>query len=220
MSLFQDRLMIRTFFYNNRLTVAIAFVALVVLPLLAALVSSNDSTPAAPTARPVIGVAYPRNYRQDFTRYATVQRPDGTIRDLYINATGFAALGSFYNLPVGTVLVVEGYYALKNTDGNYVTDADGHYVKGDALPFIHVREKRGYWSADDFTSSARNDGWNYGSFDAKTGAIYNESLNACFLCHNTAPIDFTYSLQLIGDFARSGEPEYFMCRTTGRTACE
>ena len=94
--------MIRKFFYDNRLTLAIAFVALVVLPLLAALVSSTDSTPAAPTASAVVGVAYPRNYRQDFTRYASVQRPDGTIRDLYINPTGLSALRTYYTLPVGT----------------------------------------------------------------------------------------------------------------------
>jgi hypothetical protein len=72
----------------------------------------------------------------------------------------------------------------------------------------------------DFTSSARNGGWNFGSFDIQTGANYNESLNACFLCHNTAPQDFTYSVDLMRDFVQSGEAVYFMCRTTGRTACE
>lgn len=220
MSLLQNGLMLHTFLYTNRLTIAITVVALGLLPLLAALVSSNDSTPLAPTASSVGGVAYPHNYQQDFTRYATVQRPDGTIRDLYINLAGLAALRSYYSLPVGTVLVVEGYDALKNAEGNPVTDANGHYVKGEPMPFIHVREKRGYWSAGDFTSNARNDGWNYGSFDTTTGAIYNESLNACFLCHNTAQADFTYSDQQLGEFLQSGKAVYFMCRTTGRTACE
>ncbi|MBA3868281.1 MAG: cytochrome P460 family protein [Anaerolineae bacterium] len=212
--------MIRTFFNNNRLTLSIAFAALVIVPLLAALVSSNDSTPASPTAVAVAGVAYPRNYRQDFTRYATVQRPDGTIRDLYINPTGLAGIGYYYSLPVGTVIVVEGYNALKNASGDYVTDANGHYTKADPLPSIHVREKRGYWAAADYTSSARNDGWNFGSFDTASGAIYNESLNACFLCHNTAQVDFTYSTDQMRDYASTGVPDYFMCRTTGRTACE
>ena len=220
MTLCQDKAMIRKFLHNNRLTFAIAFAALVILPLLAALVSSSDSAPITPTAPVTIGVAYPRNYRQDFTRYATVQRPDGTLRDLYINSIGLAAIRSYYNLPEGTVIVVEGYNALKNAQGNPVTDAEGHYVKGEPLPSIHVREKRGYWTADDFTSSARNEGWNFGSFDSVTGAIYNESLNACFLCHNTAPADFTYSTQQMSDFAATGEAVYFMCRTTGRTACE
>ncbi len=219
MSWVQNVLMIRKFFHDNRLTLTIALAALVILPLLAALVSSNDSTPITPTAISVVGVPFPKNYRLEFTRYATVQRPDGTIRDLYINPTGLAAMRSYYTLPVGTVIVIEGYNALKNADGSFVTDTDGHFVKGEPLPAVHVREKRSYWTAADYTSSARNDGWNFGSFDAN-GAIYNESLNACFLCHNTAPADFTYSVQLIGDYLQSGEPEYFMCHTTGRTACE
>jgi hypothetical protein len=168
----------------------------------------------------VIGVAYPRNYRQDFTRYATIQRPDGTIRDVYMNAAGISAVKGYRILPIGTVIAIEGYNALKNADGQYVTDASGHYVKGEPLPFVHVREKRLDWTGADFTSSARNAGWNFGSFDIQTGAIYNESLNACFLCHNTAPQDFTYSVDQMRDFARSGEVVYFMCPTTGRTACE
>ncbi|MBI1281641.1 MAG: hypothetical protein GC179_26180 [Anaerolineaceae bacterium] len=212
--------MIRKFFKKNRLTFIIAIVALAVLPVLAAWVSSANLAPPAPTPRSVVGVAYPRNYRQDFTQYATIQRPDGTIRDVYMNAVGIAAVKGYHILPIGTVIAIEGYNALKTADGSYVTDANGHYVKGDPLPFVHVREKRIDWTAADFTSSARNGSWNFGSFDFKTGATYNESLNACFLCHNTAPEDFTYSVEQMADFAYAGAPVYFMCRTTGRTACE
>ncbi len=212
--------MTRTFLHNNRLTLAIAFIALVVLPLLAALVASGEPRPSSPTAIREIGVTYPVNFRQNFTRFATVQRPDGTIRDLYMNAVGLSSIQYYYNLPYGTVIVVDGYNALKNADGSYVTDANGHYVKGEALTSVHVREKHVDWSSADFTSSARNEGWNFGSFDTQTGAKYNESLNACFLCHNTAPADFTYSGEQMTYFARTGESMYFMCRTTGRTACE
>jgi hypothetical protein len=213
--------MIRTFFSNNRLTLAIAFAALVILPLLASLAASNDSTSAGtPTTPAVRGMAYPSNYQQDFTRYETVQRPDGTIRDVYINPIGLNAIRSYHILPIGTEIVIEAYNALKNADGNTVTDAEGHYIRGDVMPMIHVREKRGDWSDDDFTSNARNGGWNYGSFYTATGAIYHESLNACFLCHNTAPEDFTYSTEQMDDYVRTGEPDYFMCPTTGRTACE
>ncbi len=212
--------MIRTFIRNNRLTLAIALIALVSLPVLAAWVASADLAPPAPTPRATVGVTYPRNYRQEFTQYATIQRPDGTIRDVYMNEVGISAIRSYHVLPFGTVIAIEGFDALKNAQGEYVTDASGHYVKGELLPFVHVREKRVDWSGADFTSSARNGGWNFGSFDVQTGAIHNESLNACFLCHNTAPQDFTYSVDQMRGFAQTGDVVYFMCPTTGRTACE
>lgn len=213
--------MSRTSLHTNRLTLIVAFTALLLFLLIAAWVLSSDSTASNNPANPsVIGVAYPRNYQQDYTRYASVQRPDGTIRELYVNPVGLEAIQSNRVFPSGTVIVIEGYDALKDSDGKYLTDANGHYLKGDAMPFIHVREKRVYWKADDFTTSARNGAWNFGSFDAKTGAVYKESLNACFLCHNTAPQDFTYSYEQIRDFAQAGQAVYFFCRTTGRTACE
>jgi hypothetical protein len=213
--------MSRTFLYNNRLTLIVAFVALLLFSLIAVWVSSSDSVASRSPANPlVIGVAYPRNYQQDYTRYASVQRPDGTIRELYVNPVGLEAIQSNRVFPSGTVIVIEGYDALKDSDGNYLVDANGRYLKGESMPFIHVREKRVYGTADDFTSGARNGAWNFGSFDAKTGAVYKESLNACFLCHNTAPQDFTYSYQPIRDFAQTGQAVYFFCRTTGRTACE
>ncbi len=203
---------------NRRFTLLIGFVALIVVPLLAALAASSAATPTEPR---LPGVQYPQNYRDTFVLYSTVQRPDGTIRDLYINPVGAEAARANRVLPASTVMVVEGYYALRNVDGDYITDADGHYVKGEPMPFVHVREKRTDWQDADFTSAARSGAWNFGSFDMDSGADYDESLNICFLCHNTAPQDFTYSIQQLRDYGSSSDdPIYFFCRTTGRTACE
>lgn len=209
----------RSSIFNNQ-RVLIGFAAVIFVPLLVVLLANTGSNLFAPAAPRLPGVQYPRNYRQEFALYSTVQRPDGTIRDLYINPVGLRAAQANHVLPADTIMVVEGYYAVENADGGYVTDADGHYVKGEPMPSIHVREKRNDWSSADFTSSARSGGWNFGSFDIKTGADYDESLNICFLCHNTAPQDFTYSYPQINQFARTDETVYFFCRTTGRTACE
>lgn len=202
---------------RHRWTILIALVSLLILPLAALMVAGT-----APSAieEQSAGVQYPHNYRTTFALYATVQRPDGTIRDLYINAIGLEAVRARRVLPAKTVIVIEAYNALKQADGTYVTDAGGRYVKGEPLPSLHVREKRTDWKAADFTSGSRSGGWNFGSFDSTSGASYDESLNICFLCHNTAPRDFIYSYPQLESFAQTGIPAYFFCPTTGRTACE
>ncbi len=204
--------------FTNRTLIGLA--AVILIPLLVVFIANSGSNLFVPPEPRPPGVQYPRSYRQDFTLYSTIQRPDGTIRDLYINPVGLNAVKYNHVLPANSVMVVEGYYAVENADGSYVTDSNGHYVKGEPMPFIHVREKRTDWSSADFTSDARSGGWNFGSFDTKTGADYDESLNICFLCHNTAPQDFTYSYPLIAEYARTDETIYSFCRTTGRTACE
>ncbi|MBZ0306582.1 MAG: hypothetical protein K8I82_10990, partial [Anaerolineae bacterium] len=44
------------------------------------LIGKNTSEPSFR----VSGIPYPENYRETFFHYATVDRSDGTIRDLYI----------------------------------------------------------------------------------------------------------------------------------------
>lgn len=166
------------------------------------------------------GVTYPENYLTLFHHYAIVQRPDGTIRELYINDLGYRGIQNYDDLPFGTIIVIEGYSAMTDAEGNIIVDADGHYVKGKAFPMIHVREKRSDWSTTDFVSNARNGYWNSGSFELETGRLFHESLNACFHCHNTAPTDFLYSYPQMQLYSQKGVAQYLFCPTTGRTACE
>ena len=193
--------------------VALAVVFAVLISLAAtSTTSTNDLlTPA--------GVQYPEHYRTRFHHYTTVQRPDGTIRDLYINDVGVQGL-KYGNLPPGTIIVIEGFHALTEIGGKFLVDQNGRYLKGDAFPMIHVREKRSDWSSADFASNARNGLWNSGSFELQTGQPFIESLSACFHCHNTAPDDFLYSMPQLEGYLESGGQQYQYCRTTGRTACE
>ncbi|MEZ4667044.1 MAG: cytochrome P460 family protein [Anaerolineae bacterium] len=164
-------------------------------------------------------VRYPEDFRTTFQHYATVQRPDGTIRDIYINVLG-ALYARSGELPSGTIIVIESYHAKTGQNGDYLTDSAGHYIKGEPLPMIHVREKRIPWAKTDFVSNARNGDWNSGSFDRINGEPFKESLSACFHCHSTAPNDFLYSFQLLQGYSQLRKPQYLVCRTTGRTACE
>src|SRR5688572_5475452 len=101
-------------------------------------------------------VQLPDNYRENLAHYATVQRSDGTIRDIYATQTAVDRLATGrYTLPDGTIIVIEGYYAQTDSEGAYVTDADGHYVKGEPFEMIHVLEKRGNWQTADFAVENR-----------------------------------------------------------------
>lgn len=213
---------IRTAWTNNRFTILILTAAIIGLPILAALSAppASPSTPLADSTPRYSGVKLPPNYRADYVRYATIQRPDGTIRDIYINADALTEMKNSYLIPDDTTIVIDGYNAQKNTNGAYITDNDGHYIRGEPLEMVHVRQKRSDWLPSDFVSEARNGDWNYGSFDIKTGAPYDESITACFNCHHASEQpEFLYSYTQLNGYQVDGETQYFFCDLTGRTAC-
>lgn len=187
--------------------------------LIAATIQPTPSQPAELTR--YSAVTLPVDYQARFVHYATVQRPDGTIRNLYINPESMSSLmnsGGFAP-PVNTVIVIEGFYALKNADGNYVTDSAGHYVSGAPFEMIHVLEKRSNWGAGDFVDDNRVGQWNFGSFDA-AGGHYDENMSACFHCHNaTSRTDFLYSALLLRQYARTEQTQFFLCDLPDRLAC-
>jgi Cytochrome P460 len=206
---------------RNRVTILVLIVAVIGLPVLAAI--NVPSRPVVTTATPAprySGVKLPPNYRADFVHYATIQRPDGTIRDIYVNADTLVGLDQGYLLPDNATIVIEGYFAQKDASGAFVLDADGHYIPDKPMDMIHVREKRRDWLPGDFVSEARNGDWNYGSFDTQSGAPFDESISACFNCHHASEQpDFLYSYPQMIRYAVTGETVYFICNLTGRSAC-
>ncbi len=177
----------------------------------------DDEEPAAASAS---GMTLGSDFRTRFVRYAVIQRPDATIRYLYINPEALENLGVSDVLPDGTMIVIEGFYALKDETGAPILDAEGRYQIGEPFPALHVREKRRDWSDTDFVSDLRNGAWNYGSFDRLTGEPFAESLNACFNCHQVAPQDFLYTAPLLASYRRSGDLQVYLCEQTGRTPCD
>jgi hypothetical protein len=181
------------------------------------------NTPAPTVGFPASGVSLPANYRSTFVHYATVDRIDNVIRDLYINpetADNFKHGGLGYALPDRTIIVIEAYAAKLDADKKPLHDADGHLIKDAPLPMVHVAEKRSDWQASDFVSVARAGQWNFGSFDFNTGAHYVEDLTACFNCHNATPeTDFVYSYRLLALYAVRGGVQYSYCKEPDRIAC-
>jgi len=182
--------------------------------------SAPSKASVSPTP-PYSAVNFPSQYRTQFIQYATVQRPDGTIRNLYINpeAITFIKRGSAF-LPDNTVIVIDGYYALKTSAHEYQFDGNGRYVNGDSFEMLHVIEKRDDWTPADFVGENRIGNWNFGSFDMATGGYFDENMSACFHCHNaTSQTDFLYSASLLGRYLQTGEVQFFICDLPDRIAC-
>lgn len=168
---------------------------------------------------PVSSVRYPTNFQSEFLHYATVDRIDGTVRDLYINPSAVDNIRGG-RLPAGTTLVVVAYKAEKDASGDPITDSDGHFVRGEPFEMIHVLERRDNWRSSDFVSHLRNGDWNFGSFDAITGDPFNEDTASCFNCHNVAASsDFLYSVDELNRFLRTGTVQNAFCDLPNRLAC-
>ncbi len=168
-----------------------------------------------------LGVQFPANYQENFAHYATVDRPDGMIRELYILPSALRRITPGRALPLGTIIVIEAYEALRDETGELRRDEQGRYIKSAMRRNVHVAEKRSDWRPEDFERGQLSDDWNFGSYLFADGTRFTEPLTACFNCHNaTAHEDFTWSLPLLLDYVRTDETQYFYCNLTGRTACQ
>ncbi|HEX2620556.1 MAG TPA: cytochrome P460 family protein [Phototrophicaceae bacterium] len=187
--------------------------------LTAVLLTACGSTISAPPVSH--GVPFPANYKIDFVRYATVDHKDAVVRDLYISPTALEQVRAGYALPEGTIIVVEGYEAKRDADGQPMRDASGRFIKGEMKPEIHIAEKRSTWQAEDFESGQLSDDWNFGSYVA-SGEHFDEPLTPCFNCHNTTErSDFIWSLPMLWRYQRSGgQVQYEYCNASGRSPCD
>jgi hypothetical protein len=193
-----------------------------VMILIALTFSPTPSQAISETGFPLYSdVKLPQNYQTAFVHYATVQRSDGTSRNIYINPEAIEAIKAGNRLlPEHTVIVIEGFYARKDSNDTYLLDNNGRYENGDAFEMLHVLEKRYDWSESDFVSENRIGDWNFGSFNMLNGNFFDESMSACFHCHNaTEHTDFLYSAPLLRDFIQTGQTQFLLCDLPDRIAC-
>lgn len=167
------------------------------------------------------GVIYPANYRADFLHYVTVDRPDATVRDIYINPEAVEYLRRGNRLPDDTIIVVEAYHAEVDANGDPLLDELGRYIKAAPMAMVHVAQKRSHWAEADFPGAARAGAWNFGSFTFGAGTPFDEDLTACFNCHQAAPqTDFVYSGRQLTRFVMTDTTQYFFCELRRRTPCQ
>ncbi|MCB9437933.1 MAG: cytochrome P460 family protein [Anaerolineales bacterium] len=180
----------------------------------------SEATTNAPTPHPHSAVTYPAQYRTDFVHYLTVDRIDGTIRDIYISPAALDAARRNVALPDETVIVIEAYHIQVDADGEPLVDEQGHYLKADPFEMVHVIEKRADWQDSDFVSTARVGEWNFGSFDAQTGDYFDEDTAACFHCHNPMfNTDFVYTYPQLATYAATKEVQHLYCDLANRLPC-
>lgn len=166
------------------------------------------------------GVPYPADYATGYIHYATIDRGDATIRDLYISPRALQGLRNTGRLPHDSVLVIELWQAAVDGQGEPLADEVGRWRKGEMQPVLHVAHKRMDWEEADFPGAARAGNWNFGSFERESGARIDEDLVACFNCHQaTSRSDFLYSARELARFAMSDATQYFHCELSRRSPC-
>ncbi len=177
-------------------------------------------TRAANDIFPDSAVPYPADYQTAFIRYATIERPDATVRDLYINPEALEELRRGRPLPENTIIVIDGYDAEVDADGKPLIGPDGRYVKAAPFEMLHVAQRRSNWAEADFPSVVRTGRWNFGSFDTASGGRFDEDLAACFNCHQAMPqSDFLYAAEHLIAYVRSGDVQYEFCNLRRRVPC-
>lgn len=199
--------------------IVVAYTLFLLVVVIAAACDTNESI--QPIHRfPSSGVVYPAGYRETFIHYATIERKDGTIRDVYLSRNALNGNRIRQPLPLNTTIVIEGFYAQKNESGSFLYTEDQRFIKGAPFEMVHVIEKRSDWQSADFPSAARSGQWNFGSFNYATGKKFDEDLTACFNCHNTMTFDdFLYTTPQLTAFEPGGLPEYFFCNLAARIPC-
>jgi hypothetical protein len=167
-------------------------------------------------------MSLPPDYRETYVQYLTVERVDGTVRHVYIQPDALQNLQRGEPLPIGTQIIIEGYYADRNLAGQVRRDANNHFIAGEMFATIHAAEKRTEWDAQAIANSTRLNGWNFETFDSQTLQPAFENRNDCFVCHDTSAFrrDFIFTRNIIDEFVGSnGELQYFYCKRPDRVPC-
>lgn len=177
-------------------------------------------------------VEYPTNYREEMNLYATVDRIDGKVYEIFINDVGLESWRNERILPDGTTFVIESFNAQRDEAGNFLRDERGRLIKGESENEIHVNEKRMDWVANDEITSTGllsgnetgNGQWRVSSFDPRTGLFAEpangDGIQACHTCHlERRAEDFVLSRGLLDSFVRTGNAAYISFDCTEREIC-
>lgn len=144
-----------------------------------------------------MNIAFPGSYKDGFTMYQTVNRPDiGQVRYLYANDAALKAAREGRPLPDGSMLILEQHAAKMGDDKKPVVGADGFYVADRFLAYTVMQREAGW--GKDFPEMLRNEDWQYAVFTPARQARPGVNQADCLACHK--PLDkqsFTFSLEAL-----------------------
>lgn len=200
----------------------LAYILMLILVLLFAAMNRGELPARSDSTYVLTGaMRLPANYREHFTLYMTVDRPDATVRLLYIRSDVLENLDPTASLPYGTQIIIETYHARTDSQGNLLHDDNGHLLAGEMFPNIHMMEKRNNWTIEELPSPVGIIDWNFASFVAETSLPSDENRNDCLTCHDTNAFrrDLTFSRSLIDRFKATDEIQYLFCNRNNRGNC-
>lgn len=169
------------------------------------------------------------NFRNVMIRYATVDRADGKVYDLYVSAAAFDILPLARQVPSGVSLAIESFSAERNAAGALVRDADGWLVKAVSDNDVHVSMKALEWVDREPMSSqgqllgepTSGGTWRMAGFDPRTGEpTAGLDVSLCHGCHrDRRSADFVLSRDLLDAFAQTGQPTRISLPCRARDIC-
>jgi cytochrome c553 len=148
------------------------------------------------------GVTFPDNYRQTFTLYTTVNRPDiNQVRYLYANPVALKAAKEGKPLPDGSVLVLEQFAARLGPDRKPIAGANGFFEPERFVAYAVMARNAGW--GKDIPEMLRNEDWNYAVFNADSKMRPGVNQAECLACHK--PLDkksFTFTIDPLTTVAK------------------
>lgn len=147
-------------------------------------------------------VKFPDNYKQTFTMYTTVNRPDiNQVRYLWANPVALKAAREGKSLPDGSVIVLEQHAAKLDADKKPIVGPDGFYV-ADRLVNYALMERQAGWGKD-IPELLRNEDWHYAvyapDFKLRTGVNHG----GCLGCHKPLTTkSYTFSIDALTAVAK------------------
>jgi hypothetical protein len=177
---------------KSRITPTLFFLGAIVLAALAYFLE-----PRIKAVEAVNGISFPKDFQTQLVKYATVERPDGLIRDEFASQAVIDAARNGTPIPVGSMLVIQAFY--------------GSSLGRSGQQNVHVMVKQ----------NSSNNAWAFAAFNPDGSIEANMDLTDCKQCHSSALIgrDSIFSFALLQNFVATGKPGFAYCSFPARIPC-